>query len=180
VSQGEPRLGRVGSERDRPSQGFQRRPGVAERGERLPEVALRDRVLGSAPQRRPEKADRLPQVARLGQRAAVVGEKDRRLRLERQGARRVAEGLPRLAALPGDHAEQVVRVGVIRRGRSDPAVQALGAREVARQVPGHALFQQGSAVALRHRGSVERRFARGNTPATTFKNASLQSRYIAT
>ncbi|GAA0602727.1 hypothetical protein GCM10009416_45650 [Craurococcus roseus] len=164
MGEGQSRLRRVRVERRGPAQGFQCRPCIAQRGERLAEVAQGDGVFRPASQRRPEEADGLPQLARFRQRAAVVGEEHGRFRLEGQRPARVPERRPRVAALPGHHAEQVVGVGVGRPGRGRLPVQALGAVEVAGLVAGHPVLQERPGIVLRHRRILDRRALRGNPP----------------
>ena len=77
MSKGEVRLGRIGRERDGPSERLQGGPRIAQGGEGLAEVPQGRGIVRPAPQRCPEKADRRLQVASLGQGAPVVGEEHR-------------------------------------------------------------------------------------------------------
>ena len=173
MGQGEVRLRRVRGER---RGALQRRKGgarVAERGERLAQVAECHRVLRPAPERGAKKAHRVPELARLGQRRAMVGEKDGRLGIEREGAGGVLERFPGLPALPGDHAEQVVGVRLPRPRRDHAPVQALGFGEVARPVAVHALLQQRFRIVRRHAGTL------GRMPVPATPSACLHNFVLA-
>ena len=162
MGQGEARFGRLGRERGGPRERLQRRPRVAQRGERLAEVPQRRGIVGPAPQRRTQEAHRPLEVAGLGQGAAMVGEEHRRVGLEGQGAPGVPQRRPWLSALARDHAQEVLGIGVPRRRRHRLPVQRLGARQVARLVAGEAGLQQRSGVGPRHAGRVRPAPGRGN------------------
>ncbi len=172
MGEGEPGLDRVRGERGSPLQRLQRRAQIAERRERLSQVPQGHDVLRPAPQRRAEEAHGVPKPTRLGERAAVVGEEHRRFGLEREGAFGVPQRRPGVAALPGDHAEQVVGVRFPRPRRRHPMVEALRGVEVARAVAGHALSQQRVQVLRGHAGTLGRRPFRGNisTPSSRMRS----------
>ena len=174
MGQGEARLNRVGGERDGPLQRLQGRARVAERGQRLAQVAKGHGVLRPPPQRCPEEMHRAPQLARFGKRAAMVGEEHRRLGLEGEGPPRVLERPPRVAALPRHHAEQVVGVRLLRPGRRHPAVQAFSRGEIARPVAGHAFLQQRVGGLWRHAGTLCRGPFRSNifTPHSRLRSCA--------
>jgi hypothetical protein len=90
---------------------------------------------------------------------------------------RVPERRARIAALPGDHAEEVVGVRLPRPGRRHPPVQALGPGEVASAVTGHAFFQQCIRGLRRHVGTLGRWLAAGNvfTPRSRMRSCDNET-----
>ena len=82
-------------------------------------------------QRRAQRHHRLGQPPGLGQGGAAIGQEDRLLRRCRQRAFRMPERAGGVAALPGQHAQQVMRVGLLRPALQHLPVQPLGRRQVA-------------------------------------------------
>ena len=135
--------------RQQPGGGLERRQrgsGVAQCAERLAQIAQGHRILRRAGKGGAQGQHRFRQPPGLGQGGAVIGQEHRRLGLLCQGALDMPEGAGGIAPLAGQHAEQVMRVGVLRLPLQHLAVEPLGAGQVALGMTGGAGLEQGQRI----------------------------------
>ena len=146
MRQRQQRLGSLRQQRRGLFQRRQRGGGIAQGTEHLAQVAQRHRIPRPPRQRRPQRDHRLGGPAGLGQGGAAIGQEDRLLRRHGQGAVGMAQRAGGVAALAGQHAEQIMRVGLVRAALQHLAVEPLGRRQVAGGMARGALLQQRGGI----------------------------------